>query len=157
MALFPSEPDSFSASTRASPDRQGSSNHLTLPLRSDEHVVALRKMVRERAIDIKLSLVDQTKLITAASELARNTLKYGGGGEVRACNIAEAMRLGICLEFIDSGPGIADVAQALTDGFTSGGGLGLGLGGAKRLVDDFDICTKAGEGTAVTIIKWKRC
>lgn len=138
-------------------DSPSISKPLTLPLQSDEHVVALRKVVRERAIDIKLSLVDQTKLITAASELARNTLKYGGGGEVRALNLSRGIQEGICLTFVDAGPGIADVKQALTDGFTSGGGLGLGLGGARRLVDDFEILTEVGLGTSVTIIKWKRC
>ncbi len=138
-------------------DSPSISKSLTLPLRSDEHVVALRKLVRERAIDIKLSLVDQTKLITAASELARNTLKYGGGGEVRALNLSRSMQEGICLTFVDAGPGIVDVERALTDGYTSGGGLGLGLGGARRLVDDFEILTEVGRGTSVTIIKWKRC
>lgn len=129
----------------------------TLPLHSDEHVVMLRKSVRERVIELKFGLVDQTKLITAASEIARNTLKYGGGGEVRLCNLASDMKVGVCLTFVDDGPGIADTEQALTDGYTSGGGLGLGLGGARRLVDDFEICTQPGKGTAVTLIKWKRC
>jgi serine/threonine-protein kinase RsbT len=127
-----------------------------LPLRSDEHVVNLRKLVRERAIEIRLTLVDQTKLITAASELARNTIKYGGGGEVHTAILADGLRQGVRLVFIDTGPGIADVQQALTDGYTTGGGLGLGLGGAKRLVDEFDIRTEPGQGTAVAIIKWKR-
>jgi serine/threonine-protein kinase RsbT len=129
---------------------------VSLPLGADEHVVALRKVVRERSIEIKLSLVDQTKLITAASELARNTLKYGGGGETQISGISDGMHQGIWLSFIDIGPGIPNVEQALTDGFTSGGGLGLGLGGAKRLVDEFDIQTKIGEGTTVTIVKWKK-
>jgi serine/threonine-protein kinase RsbT len=137
-------------------DRPGSERHETLPLRSDEHVVGLRKLVRERAIEIKLSLVDQTKLITAASELARNTLKYGGGGEVRASLLDDGVRQGVCLVFIDAGPGIADVQQAMTDGFTTGGGLGLGLGGAKRLVDEFELRTGSDRGTAVMIVKWKR-
>jgi serine/threonine-protein kinase RsbT len=134
----------------------GDSNEIRLPLQSDEHVVALRKIVRERATEIKLSLVDQTKLVTAASELARNTLKYGGGGEVQALYLSDGLKQGIRLSFVDHGPGISNVEQALTDGFTTGGGLGLGLGGAKRLVDEFDIQTKTGEGTAVTITKWKR-
>jgi serine/threonine-protein kinase RsbT len=153
----------LAASVRASPvnvfldDIKASiSNEQIAPLQSDEHVVGLRKLVRERAVEFRLSLVDQTKLITAASELARNTLKYGGGGEVFAFNIASGMKQGIGLAFIDAGPGIADIEQALTDGFTSGGGLGLGLGGAKRLVDLFNIHSKKGEGTAVTIIKWER-
>lgn len=127
-----------------------------MPLHSDEHVVALRKRVRERATELHLSLVDQTKLVTAASELARNTLKYGGGGEVRATMLSDGMRHGIRLSFADKGPGIADIQQALHDGFTTGGGLGLGLGGAKRLVDEFEIASAPGEGTTVTIVKWKR-
>jgi serine/threonine-protein kinase RsbT len=135
----------------------GSVNHeQNVPLRSDEHVVMLRKLVRELALEIKLSLVDQTKLITAASEVARNTLKYGGGGVVQTVKMANGMRRGIGLSFVDSGPGIADVERALTDGFTSGGGLGLGLGGSRRLVDEFEILTAVGKGTAVTIIKWGR-
>jgi serine/threonine-protein kinase RsbT len=132
------------------------SNQQFAPLQSDEHVVGLRKLVRERAVELRLSLVDQTKLITAASELARNTLKYGGGGEVFAFSVGNGMKRGIGLAFVDAGPGIADIDQALTDGFTSGGGLGLGLGGARRLVDLFNIHTKLGEGTTVTIIKWER-
>lgn len=137
-------------------DRLIFSEQLTLPLRSDEHVVALRKMMRDSANAIKLNLVDQTKLITAASELARNTLKYGGGGEVQVSNVSDGMKQGIWLKFVDAGPGIKDVALALTDGYTSGGGLGLGLGGAKRLTDEFEISTKVGEGTQVTIVKWKK-
>ncbi len=147
----------FSSSLTASDSRPSGSNaSVTLPLRSDEHVVALRKLVRERAIDLQLSLVDQTKLVTAASELARNTLKYGGGGEVTATMLSDAGRQGLSLAFTDNGPGIADIDQALQDGFTSGGGLGLGLGGAKRLVDEFQINSSPGQGTAVTITKWKR-
>ena len=125
-----------------------------LLLTSDEHVVILRKHVRTLALEIKLSLLEQTKLITAASELARNTLKYGGGGLVRTARLADGARRGIGLSFIDTGPGITDVEQALTDGFSTGGGLGLGLGGARRLVDEFEILTNIGKGTAVTIIKW---
>ena len=128
----------------------------TLPLRSDEDVVALRKQVRERAVAIALSLVEQTKLVTAASELARNTIKYGGGGEVHLDALDDGMRRGIGLIFVDHGPGIADVEQALRDGFTTGGGLGLGLGGSKRLVDDFEVASRPGAGTAVSIAKWKR-
>lgn len=137
-------------------DRFSVSEEATLPMRTDEHVVSLRKLVRERATHIKLSLVDQTKLITAASELARNTLKYGGGGEAKISTISDGMKEGIRLRFSDSGPGIPNLEQALTDGFTSGGGLGLGLGGAKRLADEFEIHSKIGEGTVVAIIKWKR-
>ena len=127
-------------------------SHVILPLISDEHVVAVRRLVRERALEIKLSLVDQTKLVTAASELARNTIKYGGGGEVHVVCRSDGVRLA----FADDGPGIADVAMALTDGYTTGGGLGLGLSGAKRLVDAFDIDTQPGQGTIVVIEKWKR-
>jgi serine/threonine-protein kinase RsbT len=128
----------------------------TLPLRSDEDVVGLRKQVRERAVAIALSLVDQTKLVTAASELARNTLKYGGGGEVHLDRLSDGIRQGLGLIFVDGGPGIGDINQALRDGFTSGGGLGLGLGGSRRLVDEFEIDSRVGEGTAVSVIKWKR-
>jgi serine/threonine-protein kinase RsbT len=128
----------------------------TLPLRSDEDVVGLRRHVRERAVAIALSLVDQTKLVTAASELARNTIKYGGGGEVHLDLLEDGFKRGVGLIFVDNGPGIADLEQALRDGFTSGGGLGLGLGGSKRLADEFEIDSRPGEGTAVSIVKWKR-
>jgi len=128
----------------------------TLRLRSDEDVVGLRKQVRERAVAIALSLVDQTKLVTAASELARNTIKYGGGGEVHLDGLDDGMRKGIGLLFVDAGPGIPDIDMALRDGFTTGGGLGLGFGGSRRLVDEFDVESRPGEGTAVLIVKWKR-
>lgn len=136
--------------------RQHRTARVTLRLRSDEDVVGLRKQVRERAVAIALSLVDQTKLVTAASELARNTIKYGGGGEVHLDNLADGIRNGVGLLFVDAGPGIADVDSALRDGFTTGGGLGLGLGGSKRLVDEFEIDSRLGEGTAVLVVKWKR-
>ncbi len=126
-----------------------------LPLRSSEDVVRLRQLVRDRAISAGLSLVDQTKLITAASELGRNTLVYGGGGKAIATIVEDGGRRGVRLEFSDQGPGIADVALALTDGYTSGGGLGLGLGGAKRLSDEFSIDTAPGKGTRVTIVRWR--
>lgn len=129
---------------------------LVQPLRTDEDVVRLRKAVRERSVEIGLSLVEQTKMITAASELARNTLRYGGGGEVQLTILTNGLSRGVHVIFTDQGPGIADVALALTDGYTSGGGLGLGLGGAKRLVDDFAIDTGPGKGTKVSITKWKR-
>ena len=129
---------------------------VTLPLRSDEDVVALRRQVRERAVAIGLSLVDQTKLVTAASELARNTIKYGGGGEAHLDAFDDRVRKGIGLLFVDAGQGIPNIDSALRDGFTTGGGLGLGLGGSKRLVDEFDIDSRPKEGTAVLIIKWKR-
>ena len=127
-----------------------------MPVRTDEDVVRLRKQVREAMISIGFSLIDQTKVITAASELARNTLRYGGGGEVTLRRVDECDRKGILIVFSDEGPGIADVELALTDGYTSGGGLGLGLSGAKRLVDEFEVDTAPGEGTRVNIAKWKR-
>jgi serine/threonine-protein kinase RsbT len=136
--------------------RQDRLDRTELPLRSDEDVVALRKHVRERAVAIALSLVDQTKLVTAASELARNTIKYGGGGMVCLDALTDGFRKGIGLIFVDNGPGIPDLDLALRDGYTTGGGLGLGLGGSKRLVDEFGIDSRAGEGTAVSVVKWKR-
>jgi len=138
---------------RHRPDR---TERTALPLRSDEDVVALRKHVRERAVAIALSLVDQTKLVTAASELARNTLKYGGGGTVYLDALGDGFRKGVGLIFADNGPGIPDLELALRDGYTTGGGLGLGLGGSRRLVDEFDIDSRPGEGTAVSVVKWKR-
>ncbi|BDT60109.1 anti-sigma regulatory factor [Massilia varians] len=136
--------------------RQHRTARVTLRLQSDEDVVGLRKQVRERAVAIALSLVDQTKLVTAASELARNTIKYGGGGEVHLDSLVDGIRKGIGLLFVDAGPGIPDIETALRDGFTTGGGLGLGLGGSKRLADEFDIESRPGEGTAVLVVKWKR-
>lgn len=127
-----------------------------VPLRTDEDVVHLRKHVRERALAIKLSLIDQTKVVTAASELARNTIKYGGGGEVQLELLDDGIRDGLALLFVDGGPGIADLELALTDGYTSGGGLGLGLSGSRRLMDEFEIDTRVGEGMAVSVAKWKR-
>lgn len=129
---------------------------VTLPLRTDEDVVGLRKQVRERAVAIALSLVDQTKLVTAASELARNTIKYGGGGEVRLDSLDDGTRKGISVLFLDAGHGITNLDSAMCDGYTTGNGLGLGLGGSKRLVDEFEIDTRPGKGTAVLIVKWKQ-
>jgi len=126
-----------------------------LPIRSSDDVVRVRQSVRARAVEIGLGLVDQTKIITAASELARNTLDYGGGGEVRIDVLQEGSRKGVRLSFEDQGPGIADIAQALTDHYTTGGGLGLGLGGAKRLSNEFHIESTPGVGTRVTIARWK--
>jgi len=137
-------------------NRQHRASRVTLPLRSDEDVVHVRKQVRERAVAIGLSLVDQTKLVTAASELARNTIKYGGGGEVLFDVLDDSLRKGIGLLFVDAGQGIPDIGKALQDGYTTGGGLGLGLSGSKRLVDEFDIDSRPKEGTAVLIVKWKR-
>jgi serine/threonine-protein kinase RsbT len=127
----------------------------TLPIATGDDIVRVRQKVRLRAVEVGLSLVDQTKLITAASELARNALDYGKGGHADIETIVETKR-GVRIVFRDKGPGIADIPQAMTDGFTSGNGLGHGLGGAKRLVDDFEINSKVGEGTIVTIARWKR-
>lgn len=124
-------------------------------MKTDEDVVRLRKSVREALISIGFGLVDQTKMITAASELARNTLKYGKGGEGHILTLAESSKKGVELVFTDDGPGIEDIDLALTDGYTSGGGLGLGLSGAKRLSDEFELDTVPGVGTTVTIRKWK--
>ncbi|WP_345816546.1 anti-sigma regulatory factor [Paraburkholderia sp. PREW-6R] len=126
-----------------------------LPIRSDEQIVRLRRWVREKAVALGLSLIDQTKFVTAASELARNTLIYGGGGDAHCFTLRRNGRTGLRLEFIDNGPGIADINKALTDGYTSGNGLGLGLGGAKRLCDEFEIRSAPGEGTHISITKWK--
>jgi len=128
----------------------------TLPITNDGDVVRGRQAVRDLAVSAKLSLVDQTKLVTATSELARNTLVYGGGGELRATVLAEGGRLGVQVEFVDEGPGIEDLDLALTDGWTSGSGLGLGLSGAKRLVEVFEVDSAPGRGTRVRIVKWKR-
>ena len=127
----------------------------TLPIRSSEDIVRMRQLVRERAVAQGFSLVDQTKIVTAASELARNTLDYGGGGEVELQVLVNGSRAGLRLTFVDRGPGIADIETALRDGFTSGKGLGLGLGGAKRLSSEFSIESKPGAGTRVTITRWK--
>jgi serine/threonine-protein kinase RsbT len=127
----------------------------TLPIRSDADVVAVRQAVRNWAVELKFGLVDQTKMVTAASELARNTLDYGGGGTVLLEVVEDGGRRGLRLTFEDHGPGIPDVDQALRDGFTTGGGMGLGLGGAKRLTHEFAIQTQAGVGTRVTITRWK--
>lgn len=128
----------------------------TLPIRAGEDVVHVRTAVRRFAIEVKLGLVDQTKLVTAASEIARNTLDYGQGGEMRMDLVNNGVKSGVRLVFADNGPGIPDIDRALTDGFTSGSGMGLGLGGTKRLVDEFNIASKVNEGTTVTITKWNR-
>lgn len=126
-----------------------------LPVRSGDDVVRVRQRVRAYAIEIKLSLVDQTKIVTAASELARNTLDYGGGGDVSIDLVQEGARRGVRLSFEDKGPGIPDIEKALTDHYTTGGGLGLGLGGAKRLSNEFHIESEPGAGTRVVIARWK--
>ena len=127
-----------------------------IEVRSDQDVVRVRQLVRTSAVGVKLSLVDQTKIVTAASELARNTLVYGGGGTVEVFLVENGRRQGIRVVFADQGPGIEDLDLAFTDGYTTGSGLGLGLSGARRLVDEFDIDTEVGRGTSVTVVKWAR-
>jgi serine/threonine-protein kinase RsbT len=127
----------------------------TLAIRSSDDVVRVRQHVRTRAVEIGMSLVDQTKIVTAASEIARNTLDYGGGGVVRVETLENGARRGVRLVFEDEGPGISDVSAALTDGFSTGGGLGLGLSGAKRLSNEFEIKSVVGKGTQVMIARWK--
>ncbi len=128
-----------------------------LRIQSGDDVVRVRQTVRNAAADNGLSLVDQTKLVTAASELARNTLVHGGGGTARVEVVKSANgRAGVKLYFTDEGPGIADIELALTDGWTTGTGLGLGLSGARRLVDEFELISKPGGGTSVTVVKWSR-
>jgi|SRR5579871_2887798 serine/threonine-protein kinase RsbT len=126
----------------------------TIPVASEPDMVVVRRRVREVASHVGLSLVDQTKLVTAASELARNTLIYGGGGTLQLESL-NGPRTGVRLIFVDKGPGIPDVALALRDGYTTGTGLGLGLGGSKRLVNEFEIESKVGEGTKVAVTRWK--
>jgi serine/threonine-protein kinase RsbT len=128
-----------------------------LPIRSGDDVVRIRQQVRNAAADNGLSLVDQTKLVTAASELARNTLVHGGGCVARVEVVKSPTgRMGVKLHFTDEGPGIADVDLALTDGWSSGNGLGLGLSGTRRLVDEFELTSKPGAGTTVMVVKWSR-
>ena len=128
-----------------------------LPIRSGDDVVRVRQQVRVLAAQSGLSLVDQTKLVTAASELARNALVHGGGGTARVDVVTSGTgKPGVRIGFTDDGPGIADVDQALTDGWSSGDGLGLGLSGARRLVDEFELTSKAGSGTSVVVVKWSR-
>jgi len=126
-----------------------------LDVRSTNDIVRVRQRMREWAVEAGFSLVDQTKVVTAASELARNTLEHGGGGTARLELLADGGRRGLRLICEDTGPGIADVQLALKDGYTSRGGLGLGLGGARRLVSDFAIESRVGEGTRVTVTRWK--
>ncbi|MEV6949625.1 anti-sigma regulatory factor [Streptomyces sp. NPDC051172] len=126
----------------------------SLPIGSDADLAWVRQHVRQTAAELGFGLVQQTKLVTAASELARNTLVHGGGGHVEVTPLTRGVSLGLRLSFVDRGPGIRDVELAMTDGYTSGGGLGLGLSGAKRLVDEFEIDTEPGRGTTVTIIAW---
>ena len=127
----------------------------THPVRSDADVVMIRQKVRAWAVDQNFSLVDQTKIVTAASELARNALIHGGGGTARLEALNDGIRKGLRLTFEDRGPGIADLELAMKDGYTTGSGLGLGLSGAKRLSNEFEIRSKPGEGTTVTITRWR--
>lgn len=127
----------------------------TINIQSSGDVVSVRQAVRQLAVEIGFGLVDQTKIVTAASELARNTLDYGGGGTVKLETLEEGRRRGLQLTFEDRGPGIPDIELALKDGFTTGGGLGMGLGGAKRLANEFEIQSAVGEGTQIKIVRWK--
>ncbi len=129
--------------------------HETLPIRSSADVVIARQTARDWAAELGFGLVDQTKLVTAASELARNTVDYGGGGTIRFEALNDGPRRGLRLIFEDKGPGIPDIELALKDGYTTGSGLGLGLSGSKRLVNDFDITSRVGEGTRVAITRWR--
>jgi serine/threonine-protein kinase RsbT len=128
----------------------------TCGISSDADVVRVRQFARACAVTARLSLVDQTKLVTAVSELARNTLVHGGGGTALVEVVTSGARRGVRAAFADTGPGIADVSLALTDGWSSGTGLGLGLPGSKRLVDDFELRSSPGTGTTVTVVKWTR-
>jgi serine/threonine-protein kinase RsbT len=127
----------------------------TLPLTRDDHIVIVRQTVRQRAVESGFSLVDQTKLVTAASELARNTIHHGGGGRATIEVLVDGVRRGVRLTFEDEGPGIADVTLAMKDGYSTGGGLGLGLSGAKRLSNEFAITSTPQKGTRVVIARWK--
>lgn len=127
----------------------------TASIKTSTDIVRVRQLVREWAVSLGFSLVEQTKVVTAASELARNTLEHGGGGRVRVEALNNDMRRGLRLIFSDEGPGIADLEQALKDGFTTGSGMGLGLGGAKRLANEFAIDSEPGRGTKVTITRWR--
>jgi serine/threonine-protein kinase RsbT len=130
-------------------------NSESMEIRNSEDVVAVRQAVRKKAVSLGFGLVDQTKVVTASSELARNTLDHGGGGTVHLEILENERRAGIRLVFEDQGPGIADIERALTDGYTSGSGMGLGLGGSKRLSHEFDIASQPGAGTRVSIVRWK--
>jgi serine/threonine-protein kinase RsbT len=127
-----------------------------LSVRSSEDVVNVRTSVRKLATELRFGLVDQTKIVTAASEIARNTVDYGRGGELRMEAVHNGVKNGLRLTFVDQGPGIRDIDQALSDGFTTGNGMGLGLGGTRRLMDEFEIASKPNEGTTVAITKWTR-
>jgi serine/threonine-protein kinase RsbT len=127
----------------------------TTPINSSGDIVKVRQLVRECSVSLGFSLVEQTKIVTAASELARNVLEHGGGGNVRIETLQNEIRKGIKLTFIDEGPGIPNIEEALKDGFSTGSGMGLGLGGAKRLTNDFEIESTPGRGTKVAITRWR--
>jgi serine/threonine-protein kinase RsbT len=127
----------------------------SLPLQVSEHIVSVRQAVRQRAVELGFSLVDQTKIVTAASELARNTIQHGGGGHATIETLVNGIRRGLRLAFVDEGPGISDVTLAMKDGYSTAGGLGLGLSGARRLSSEFDIESAPGRGTRVVITRWK--
>ena len=127
----------------------------SVPLRVEADIVASRQVVRKLAVQLKFSLVDQTKMITAASELSRNTVVYGGGGEMEWELLTDGIKQGLRLRFRDQGPGIADLDLALKDGWTSGNGMGLGLSGSKRLVHEFELDSAVGVGTCVSVTRWK--
>lgn len=127
----------------------------SIPILTEQDIVLSRQAVRKLAQQLKFSLVDQTKMITAASELSRNTLVYGGGGTLHWELLEDGLHTGLRLRFEDNGPGIADLNLAMTDGWTSGSGMGMGLSGSKRLVNEFEIRSVVGEGTCVTITRWK--
>lgn len=146
-------PDSSSNSAERS--SIGVVQRAVLPIRTQEDIVRVRQATREHAVAHGFSLVDQTKLVTAASELARNTLDYGNGGEVEIARLIDGVRKGLRLIFSDQGPGIEDLQKALTDGYSTGGGLGLGLSGARRLSNDFNIDSAPGKGTRVMIARWR--
>lgn len=127
----------------------------SMPLRTEQDVVLARQAIRKISQEIGFKLVDQTKIVTATSELARNTVIYGGGGELKFEHLAQDGRQGLRITFSDQGPGIADVDMAMKEGYTTGKGLGMGLPGARRLVNQFEIESRPGEGTRVTITKWR--
>jgi serine/threonine-protein kinase RsbT len=126
-----------------------------LPLKNSNDVVLARQKVRQWAVDLRFTLVDQTKLVTAASELARNALDHGKGGQMKIESLVDGVKSGLRLVFEDQGPGIPDIELALKDGYTTGAGMGLGLGGSKRLVNQFSIESEVGKGTKITIARWK--
>ena len=127
----------------------------SLPLTTSDHIVLVRQAVRQRAVELGFSLVDQTKIVTAASELARNAMMHGGGGRATIESVTDGLRRGLRLTVEDDGPGIADIELAMRDGFSTAGGLGLGLSGAKRLSSEFSIASVPGQGTRVVIMRWK--